>query len=197
MSVEPCGDVRGFFHERLSSALEEQGLSPDENTEFYLVNLLAQFTTLKEEHALDTPMAHLMADAMKASGLDRFRRFRTLGDLALYICGFFGDHLERRGVSRGYAITVGEQAYAQAGSLSYLAGRAAEGSLAFVFEDLAERFDGYARVLDGVRETTVLRTPQEIVKLYERWRKTGSRTLAQRLEQEGVYPQAAKKGILH
>jgi hypothetical protein len=105
------------------------------------------------------------------------------------VCGFFGDHLRRRGISRDYVVGLGERAYGEAGDLCGRAWRSSDGSLRQVYPELAGRFDVFARVLDEVRETTALRTPQDIVRLYERWRRTKSPTLARRLKEEGVFPQ--------
>ena len=65
------------------------------------------------------------------------------------------------------------------------------------YPELAEAFDLLARALDDVRETTALRTPQDIVRLYERWRRTGSPLLADRLREEGVYPVKGADEVLH
>jgi len=64
--------------------------------------------------------------------------------------------------------------------------RGTDGVFREVYPELAEGFDGYARVLDEVRETTALRTPQDIVRLYDRWRRTRSPLLAERLQAEGT-----------
>ncbi|MCZ7687217.1 MAG: hypothetical protein M5U28_54170 [Sandaracinaceae bacterium] len=44
-----------------------------------------------------------------------------------------------------------------------------------------------------------MRTPQDIVKLYDRWRRTRSPRLAERLRAEGVFPTGEGPGgrILH
>ncbi len=191
--IEPHADVREFFRERVEAAARGHGLAVTESVEFYLVNLLSQVAVLPAERLLTRPLVELLADALEAQGAERLRRYRQLGDLALVVCGFFHDFLRRRGVSRNYAVELGGRAYSQAGNIAQLTGRTREFALADVFLSLAEDFDSYARLLDDVRETTQLRTPQEIIKLYERWKKTSSPLLAQRLEQAGVFPQRGAK----
>jgi hypothetical protein len=188
MTIELSADPTGFFHERLREALERRHMNLSEPTEVYLVHLLTGFVHITADEALERPLVERMAHALEApSTTESFRRFRALGDNALYISGFFSDHLDRRGVSRGYVVAMGGRAYVAASSFG--------GDL---FEELAESFDTLAQVLDEVRETTSLRTPQDIVRLYERWRRTKSPALAERLEAEGVFPQGApKKQLLH
>jgi hypothetical protein len=158
------------------------------STEVYLVHLLTGFVHVTADAALGQPLVQRLAEALEApSTSERFRRFRALGDSALYISGFFSDHLSRRGVSRGYVVAMGGRAYVAASDVG-----------GDMFAELAEGFDDLAQVLDEVRETTSLRTPQDIVRLYERWRRTRSPSLAERLEAEGVFPQEApKKQMLH
>ena len=64
------------------------------------------------------------------------------------------------------------------------------------YGELAEGFPELVEVLDDVRETTDLKTPQDIVKLYDRWRRTRSPKLAARLREEGVYPAVGPDGGL-
>ena len=117
----------------------------------------------------------------------RHQKLRSLGDSALYSCGFFGESLERRGVSRSYVVSMGGRAYTAASGLP--APRGTEVGPR-VFQELTMKFHAFSQVLDDVRECTAMRTPQDIVRLYERWKKNQSPLLAERLEQEGVFPQS-------
>jgi len=187
MTVDLSADMMVFFHERMAAALSRKRLRLADATEFYLVNLLTGFARLPAEHSIGEPFVERMADALAApTDQERYRRFRDLGDHALYVCGFFSEHLAHRGVSRNYVVAMGGRAYVAAAEL---AGRASGSGLARVYPELAAHFDPLAHVLDEVRETTSLRTPQDIIRLYERWRATGSALLAERLEREGVFPQ--------
>ena len=187
MVIESFTDLRGYFHERLRAALHRSALGASEGTEHYLLELLsgsgAQLATP------DRPLVDRLQAALAAPDpRDRLRSFRETGDAALYTCGFFPDHLDRRGMSPEYFATVGGRAYRAAGSLDPRQGT--------TFEELADGFLGFAQVLEEVREETVLRTPQDIVKLYDRWRRTRSPKLAERLHAAGVFPQVPK-GEVH
>ena len=66
-----------------------------------------------------------------------------------------------------------------------------------VYRELASLFAPITRVLDDVRESTALRTPQDIVRLYDKWRRTGSPRIAARLSAEGVYPGRGSTDTVH
>lgn len=179
MTVDLSGELCVFFRERLleASSRRKGTLSPEAET--YVVGLLMTYAA---SPPLETPLVEQLAEALESVGSDRARRFRALGDSALCSSGFFPDFLERRGVSRDYVMSMGGRAYrAAAGSTL--------GILSSVLPELAERFEYVAAVLADVRETTVMRTPQDVVRLYERWNKTKSPLIADRLKEVGVFPQ--------
>ena len=196
MEIELSGDVRGWFHERLLAALDRQNVPAMESTQVYLVELLASFAVDASRARLGRPLALQLAEAVQAEGPEKLRLFRLMGDTALYGLGFFEDHLERRGVSRGYVIAMGGRAYRNLESLC--AYSRSEAVRQPVYGELASRFDRFAEVFDDVRESTELRTPQDIVRLYERYKRTRSPRLAARLREEGVFMQVpADRGTLH
>jgi hypothetical protein len=195
MTIEMRGDLRAWFREQLSDALERRRLPASATTRVYLVELLHGFATQPATESLARPLALQLADAAEATGTEKIRRLRVLGDAALYLTGFFGDHLERRGVTRRYTVTMGEQAYSSAGALAAYAPSEAVRRQAYA--ELAETFEGFVETFDDLREMTTLRTPQDIVKLYDRWRRTRSPQLAERLREEGVFPTDDPSRLLH
>lgn len=195
-TIEPHVDVRAFFRDKVLDALQRQNLEIEDLTEYYLVNLLAEFAAGEHEEALlSQPLAYLLRDALEASGWDRLRRFRHLGDAALFVAGFFADNLERRGVSPRYVSSMGGQAYWTARSLArQTRARRSLAATPEVYAELADKFDVFVAVLDDIRETTSMRTPEEIVRLYQRWQRTRSPRLARRLQRQGVFPQLPGTG---
>jgi hypothetical protein len=189
-------DLRGWFRERLEHALERQGVHATAETRAYLVDLLAALGVGRRRVPGQVPLAVQLKDAALApSGTERLQRYRTLGDEALCLSGLFSDHLERRGISASYVQTMGGGAYETAGALAMR--DASEAARTGVYRELAHNFRRFAEVLDEVRESTALRTPQEIVKLYDKWRRTGSRVIAERLYAEGVVPMRGSGETLH
>ncbi len=123
---------------------------------------------------------------MEAAAGERFRRLRALGDHALYALGFFGGHIERRA-----STAATSPAWARARTptpprcSARARGRAPRGEQRTpdVLAELAAKFDRFAAVLADVAEGTLAcgaRDERSVVKLYERWLKTGSSRLAER-----------------
>jgi hypothetical protein len=188
---EPCADVKTFFVEHVTEAMRDLRVETRAETQGYLANLLSGFAVSSKIPALTEPLARLLQKAASASGPERVARLRDLGDVALFICGFFPDSFDRRGLSRTYVVQMGGRAYLVVGH------SAREPSRSEVFTELGGRFDDMARVLDEVRERTAMCTDGEIVRLYERWCRSGSPAIAKRLHRRGVAAQRARRGTLH
>jgi hypothetical protein len=127
---------------------------------------------------------------MTAPSGERFRRLRALGDHALYVLGFFGGHIESKGVDRGYVSTVGASAYTHAAGMLRVRPRGERGALD-VLSEMAMKFDRFAGVLADIAEGTIAcgaRDERSVVKLYERWLKTGSSRIADELGARGILP---------
>jgi hypothetical protein len=185
-----------FFREQLERAMEHQRVSTSAFTEFYLVNLLATcLRAARPDEARggfdETPLALGYARALQASRHERARRLRELGDNALFTAGFFGDSLARRLVDFDYCRALGGRAYARLSE----EGRA-QSLPNQVYAELGARFAEFADLLAEVSERAGVSTPQSIVKLYERWLRTGSRRAARLLAEQGIAPVVAPEGRL-
>ncbi len=185
-----------FFREQLGKAMEHQGVNTSAFTEYYLVNLLAACVRgdalpASEDGYDETPLALLYARAARAPRAERARLLRLLGDSALFFSGFFAESVEGKLVDLGYYRSLGGRAYACLGQ---------EAPFAFgpdVFVELARRFSQFADVLAEVSEKSRLAQPASLVRLYERWRATGSRRAALLLAEQGVTPVVGAEGVRH
>jgi len=188
-------DISQFFREVISDALRVRQVDASDAAESYLVGVLCDFTHPDEEagSTFTQPLTFLLRDAMEASGAERFRRLRSLGDRVLYALGFFGGHIELKGVDRGYVVTVGSSAYQHAAAMLRLKAQAPD-----VLSELAAKFGRFAEVLRDVAEGTLVcgvRDERSVVKLYERWLKTGSSRLAGELSAMGILPTRSAGGV--
>ena len=86
-----------FVEHRRRSMRDLRRRNPTE-TQGYLVDLLSGFSVSQRIHVPGEPLAILLSRA-QATGPERWR-LRELGDAALFICGFFPDSFDRRGLSR-------------------------------------------------------------------------------------------------
>lgn len=185
--IQPFSNVRTFFVEHVTEAMRDLRVETRAETQGYLVNLLSAMSVSSTAQALSEPLALLLRRALDASGPERLARLRELGDAALFICGFFPDSFDRRGLSRTYVVEMGGRAYLVVAEAAQNQGPAE------VFVELGGRFHDMARVLDEVRERTALCTDREIVKLYERWTRSRSPMLESRLRRRGVNPERPRK----
>jgi len=190
--IEPVDSVQAFFGEHVARALRDLRLTTEPATEGYLVGLLSGYAVSERIQVLAEPLVALLQRALDARGGDRQVRMRELGDAALFLSGFFPDSFERRGLDAGYAATMGGRAYRMAGSEDR------NGARRQVLSELAGRFLEFARVLDEVRERTALSTDGEVLRLYERWLRSGSPAVARRLARRGVSaPRGKRSGLVH
>ena len=173
-----------YFKELVESALARQHLQASDLTEYYLVNLLCQYIRLDSKTGSPDhtePLAFRLARALESGGLEQRTRLRSLGDFSLFMSGFFADSFRRRSIDVDYYKSMGEYAY---GSLS----RSDDDAFAEVFAELARRFVGYMDVLSDISERTALASSADVLRLYEKWLRTGSARDGRRLIERGVLP---------
>jgi hypothetical protein len=199
-------DVRGFFAELVLSATEDKGIESNEATTAYVAALLADFAHpgAFSKTSLERPFTLLLAEAMETAGHERFERLRAIGDGALYLRGFFREHLETRGVALPYVSAVGARAYDGVAAMlrvnvGVAATRTVDGAVPDVFGELAARFDAFVELLESVSDRLVAQgsagSPGGVLKLYERWMKTGSSDIAAALGEHGLVPQRGNGGL--
>jgi hypothetical protein len=182
-----------YFKELVESALARQRLPAGYLTEFYLVNLLCQYIRIDArahgaEHG--EPLAIRLARALESAGSEQRTRLRRLGDFSLFMSGFFADSFRRRSIDVDYYKSMGEYAY---GSLS----KSEDDAFSEVFAELAGRFVGYMDVLADISERTALATTTDVLRLYEKWLRTGSVRDGKRLVERGVLPnESIGKGFI-
>jgi hypothetical protein len=175
-----------YFRELVESAMQHQHLDAHELTSFYVVNLLTGFIHLDRSAGADQqPLGVKLVNAMQAAGMAQRDALRQVGDVSLFISGFFADSLARGLVDVDYYIQLGERAY---GSLAHRGGHDSFGD---VFEELSSKFSGFVDVLSEVSERTSLTSNADLLRLYERWQRTHSRRSADLLAARGLMPSPA------
>ena len=175
-----------YFKELVDGALARQGLAAQQLTAFYVVHLLASFLQRPSAEAgdEDTPLAFRLARALERGGIEQRANLKQIGDLSLFVSGFFADSLTRKLVDVDYYASIGGYAY---NALS----RVETDTFSPVFAELGERFVDFAEVLCEVSERTSCASNADVLRLYERWLKTGSRRSGQLLVERGVVPNAS------
>ncbi len=190
----PGEGVTDYFRELVDDVAGQQRLGLDPMTSYYVVQLLATFTRTDaaacEVFWTDQPMGALLGEAIAAGGSEQRRRLRKVGDASLVLSGLFPNRLARSLVDVDYYMRIGGIAY---DSLSH-----DEADLfAPAFGELASRFGDVVDLLGDVGERCQLGSPADLLRLYERWQKTGSVHCARRLVARGVIPVAASNLPVH
>jgi hypothetical protein len=191
-------NLREFFHDAMQAALNKQRVAVDQHTEHYIVNILTQFARSEElyEHTCEgirlKPLAHMLADAVAAqTAQQREQALRRLGDVSLFIAGFFAQSFARRLVDIDYHIAMGGRAY---GTLADTARVSIRGqAFAAIFSELAHKFQRLVDVLNEVAEMAHTHSDRDILRLYEIWLKTGSRRAFGLLQKLGLAPVATRE----
>jgi hypothetical protein len=176
-----------YFKDLVAASLARQHLRAADLTEYYLVNLLCQYVRLDGGPVAgdeNEPLAVRLARALRSGGSEQRARLRSLGDFSLFMTGFFPDSFRRRLVDVDYYVSMGEYAY---GSLA----RLDEDAFSEVFTELANKFVGFTDVLADVSERTALATHTDVLRLYEKWLRTGSERDGQRLVERGILPNSS------
>ena len=191
--VVPVANLRDYFRESIDAAIDKQGVLVNPHTAHYVVNLLTMYSRseeLYEDHGEGyglRPLALMMADAVDAASPEqRSCSLQRIGDVALFIAGFFSDSLASKAVDIDYYIHMGGNAY---GSLSdEVRGTSRGQALGDVYRELARKFQILVDVLNDVRDTARQSSDIDLLRTYEVWLKTGSNRAASMLKQNGVIP---------
>jgi hypothetical protein len=176
-----------FFRELVDGALAHQRVAATELTAFYIVQLLASFLERRGADAVDDePLALKLAQALDRGGMQQRAGLKQIGDLSLFLSGFFADSLQRKLVDVDYYVSIGGYAY-------HALSRFEADTLSPVFAELGEKFVGFVDVLNEVSERTSCASNSDLLRLYEKWLKTGSSRSGQLLVERGVVPNASLK----
>ena len=175
-----------YFKELVDGAIEHQRLNATELTAFYVVQMLAGFAERRSDEPGDDdrPLAFRLAEALERGGVQQRLGLKRVGDLSLFISGVFSDSLRRKLVDVDYYVSIGGYAYQ---ALS----RVGNDPVSPVFAELGEKFAGFVDVLSEVSERTSCASNADLLRLYERWLKTGSARSGQLLVERGVVPNAS------
>ena len=195
------GSLPEFFQEQVTLAIDHQHLRLSSDAEFYLVNLLTSFADTErlylqhfEGNKENQTFAVQLLESAMANPAKKFSMLKELGDLALYLSGFFAESLNRKLLTKDYYVRMGNMAYS---SLSGLASTERQAPLKSLFDEMSSKFCSLVDVVTEVAEATQLNNDQNILKLYERWLANGSESTKRLLTQKGIHPVVVKPDFKH
>lgn len=201
-AVLPVTSLREFFRDSLRSALSHQHVDVEGQTEQYVVNLLTLFSrseALYEDTADGRrlkPLVVMLSEALEArSAAERHVGLQRLGDVSLFVAGFFSRGFARKLVDIDYHIAMGGRAY---GTLSASMNHGRGTTLAGVFAELAAKFQPMVDALNEISDSGYRHSDADVLRLYELWLKTGSVRARTLLGELGITPTpAARSAFQH
>ncbi len=174
-----------YFRERLAEVSETLNPPPQEDTLWYVGNLLTRFSDSDQLFGYEDgqrslrPLALLYGDARDAdSKRERCLILRHLGDLSLFLGALFPENYSRRGIGKDYFVGMGGGAY------DYLSENAA--SHRHVFSELAT---GFARMLQLIARACSRQhifDAGDVLELYQRWRHSKDPLAGEQLQAIGI-----------
>lgn len=189
-SVELFVSPEGFFQELVQKGLTQRKIQTFPLVESYLVNLLQKYLDARNlfeneylnESGQKAPqtLAEAYLTAQNADSATRIEMLRKLGDKTLYISGFFGDSLSRKIVDVDYYAEIGGAAYAS------LAHCTREDTMAKVYTTFSHRFLDFVDVLTYISHHSFIKSDESILRLYDRYMRTGSELAREKLVEMGV-----------
>lgn len=173
----------------VESGLTKRNIRTAPAVQGYLVNLLEYYLdarNLFDEPTDDignrkpTTLAEMFLTATSSQPSEKFDLLKKLGDRSLYISGFFGDSLNRKIIDIDYYAEMGGAAYAS------LAEAVKEDTSAQVYRTFSNRFLEFVDVLSYISQQSLVHTDQGLLRLYDRYLRTGSELAKEKLIEMGV-----------
>ena len=177
------------FSEVIHEACQERQIKTHPQIEAYLVQILKHYLISRNFHqpiqqdSAEKPpdtFAEMYLTAMNAESPKKKELMRTVADKSLYLTGFFADSLHKKIVDVDYYSEVGSAAYYN------LAAWTKEDTLATIFTTLSKRFNEFVNVLNYVSEKSQIQADSDVLKLYDRYLRTGSEMAREKLNELGV-----------
>lgn len=188
--IKTGNDLRPYFRELVEGAVYRQHLSVSDMSCFYVVNLLSRFMKTEElfswerDHYEEPALAELLSQALNSDMPARIRVLKKMGDTSLYIAGYFSDHIDSKLVDIDYYVSMGEGAYKNLSGIF-----TGEKTFSELYDELSEKFTSLVSVLSEVSNSGKIVSNKDLLRLYERWLKTGDKTVKEKLQKEGILPQ--------
>ena len=184
--------LENYFRERLDEVCVQLEAAPQEDTLWYLGNMLARFGRSDELFSREggsvslRPLALLYGDARDATTTrERCLILRHLGDLALFLGALLPEAFTRRGIRKDYFVGMGGGAY------DYLAENAH--SNRHVFSELAATFTRMLQLVARACSKEAVFDATDILRLYQRWLTSGDPLIRDQLQAVGIEPVATTR----
>lgn len=181
-----------FFREAVRDALVVRRIQAPLPAEDYLVNLLEHYVVAEHLHDSDVTtesgqkqpqtLAEMLLTAVQSDRSTKVGLLKRLADRTLYTCGFFGDSYQRKIIDVDYCVEMAGTAY------GLLAETTRGDALAEVYTIYSRRFVEFVDVLNHISEKSQLQSTSNVLRIYDRYLKTGSDLAREKLTDLGIVP---------
>ncbi|MEI6079184.1 MAG: hypothetical protein WCQ53_00910 [bacterium] len=169
-----------FFSELVDTAIKNQQVQLSDHAKIYIINLLSRNIKSNDAPYLDVPLSIIFQQSFIEPLRQRRPMLKYVGDYSLYIGGYFSESLNRKIIDVGYYLSVGAQAFS---NLSNIAESSQNSSL---YSEIFKKFSNLMDILTEVSFETHISRAEDLIRLYDRWLKTGSSILERKLIEKGI-----------
>lgn len=146
-----ANNMQAYFREALDAAMRRSNVVVTDSAQVYVVHLLNEFSRSEKAFAgvnygEKIIVAQMLERAASADEREAIATYRHVGDISLYLLGFFRESSAKRLVSVTYYRDMGAIAYACASGLS----RAYAAKNAALFQELSDRFPDIVTVIENI-----------------------------------------------
>jgi hypothetical protein len=181
-----------FFREAVRDALNTRRIAAPVMAEQYLVELLEHYVVAERLHDVETvneegqrvpqTLAETLLTAIQSNRATKIELLKRLADRTLYTCGFFGDSYQRKVIDIDYCFDIAGTAY------RLLAESSRDNSIAEVYDIYSKRFNEFVDVLSYISEKSQIQSTTNVLRIYDRYLKTGSDLAREKLSDLGIVP---------
>lgn len=179
-----------YFKEIVGQALAQRKIQTYPQVETYLTGLLEFYLDARNLHEEEfvtesgarkpKTMAELYMLATQSEVNTKIELLKKLADKSLYMSGFFGDSFQRKIIDVDYYAEIGGSAYYQLSSVTK------EDTMAKVYSVFSTRFVEFMDVLTLISQNSLVQSNQSVLRLYDRYLRTGSELAREKLTEIGV-----------
>ncbi len=180
--------TREFFVDVVEEAVAARNMKTFPLARNYLVSILDNYVTTtnlfdsQSENGKLTreTLAETFLKAQSANPTVKVEMLKKLGDVSLYVSGFFSDSLNRKLIDVDYYVDMGQTAY------GVLAAETRQDTAKCVFSEFSKRFIEYVDLLTLISQKALVQNDDSLLRLYEKYLKTGSSLARETLEEKGI-----------
>ncbi len=183
---------KDFFKEAVRDAFTKRKIEAFPMAEDYLVNILEHYVIAAHLHETEdvddlghkkpTTLAETLLVAAQSEHSTKVDMLKKLGDRTLYVCGFFSDSFQRKVIDVDYCAEMGGTAY------RILAQSTREDTLCQVYTLYSKKFLAFVDALNYISEKSQLQSSNNVLRIYDRYIKTGSELAREKLSNLGIVP---------